>query len=224
MLERKYQHRAILARRVCDYGTGKHVPLDQTTTSDVDFIVTRMIFPLKKEIGIELAVEWLEARTVSTRPKELCMTDKTRETKTSEYVSTSAGPPSQIIEDLIEILRRKDTLSGSAETQFSQSAGFLDQCIALRENHHVYTDAVQRSPWLTSDVEHLKRRWTALRQSLYTLCMRARRGESPHGTLIHLFNGFAERFLECQADEQCLLEAAFPAPTWTDDSPGSDFF
>ena len=146
------------------------------------------------------------------------MSDETRETTSSEFLSSPVRPPRQIIEDVIETFRKRDSLSANAKQQFNRSIRLLDQCIASRGDHHAYADAVERAPWLTADVEQLKRQWTELQQGLHAIDKRARRGESPNKSLIDQLNGFAERFFECEADEQCLLQAAFPPPSWTNEN------
>ena len=142
------------------------------------------------------------------------MSDETRKTTSSEFQSSPVRPPRQIIEDLIETLQMKNSLSANPERQFNQSIKSLLQCIALRGDHHAYIDAVERAPWLTADVEQLKRQWTQLEEGLHAIYECARHDETPLNALIDQLNGFAERFLECEADEQCFLQAAFPPPSW----------
>lgn len=148
------------------------------------------------------------------------MTDQTRVTQSAEFMPSATRPPRQLIEDLIENLRKSDTLSTKTKTQFRQSIRLLDQCIESRKDEYGYADAVERAPWLTADVEQLKRNWQELRQTLYALYKCVRRGEDSHESLIRQFNQYAERFVDCEADEQCVLQAAFPGPAWTDEKPG----
>ena len=144
------------------------------------------------------------------------MSDETRETATSEIQLSPSRPPRQIIEEVVETLRRKDSLSTSAKQHLHRSIKSLDQCIASREDRYAYADAVERAPWLTSDVEHLKRRWSELRQGLKRIY---KRDEAPSHSVVDQLNEFAERFVECEAEEQCFLQAAFPGPSWTNESP-----
>ena len=148
------------------------------------------------------------------------MTDESRETASADLPSSTAITPRQLIEDLIEIYLSQKGSSANKKRKLTASIRQLDQCIISRKNESAYMDALVRAPWLTSDVEHLKRQWQELRQSLHEVYKHARRDDGSRESLVEQFNVIAERFIECEADEQCLLEAAFPGPAWTDENLG----
>ena len=132
----------------------------------------------------------------------------------------SSLSPNQLIEEMIENVSKVDASLAKEKKQLIESIKQLEQCIASRSAESAYADAIARAPWLTGDAEQLKRHWRELRKSLRELYEDADREDGSREKLIEKFNAVAAEFDDCEADEQCLLQAAFPGPAWTDENRG----
>ena len=148
------------------------------------------------------------------------MADETRETVAAGISPQSALSPNQLIEDMVKNVSKVDESLANEKKQLIESIRQLEQCIVSRTAESAYADAVARAPWLTGDAEQLRRHWEELRESLHELFEDADQKEGSREALIEKFNAVAEEFGDCKADEQCLLQAAYPGPDWTNDNRG----
>ena len=126
--------------------------------------------------------------------------------------------PIELIDGLIEQLREKE-ISG---TSFCETLEQLKQTVDRRytspEAHGVIEDAIQRSPWLTSDAERVKQYQSGLIQMLESCCRDAQQIDETGicAELLNRLSECAEKYVESESARAEFLHTAFPGPDWTD--------
>ncbi len=123
----------------------------------------------------------------------------------------------ELIQSVVELLRRGEARGSALEELLGRLATSVDQWMSSRRGDGTYDAALQNAPWLTSDVERLKRDQAALRQSLQSFQLQRTHLDDSEASVRQLsqqFEDFAAQLVDCEVAEQTLLHNAYPGPSW----------